>query len=577
MRRFQLVLVGFCLASSMLAVSPDRLSATLGWDDEQTLSDPISSASWLDFALSADGTTAVAAWSRASGGTSRVEVSVASIQAGTATWSTPVQLSAAGQSAGGAQVALSADGATAIVVWFRYDGFNNIIQASVGSPRTGTWEAPQNLSAAGQNAEDQSVAINGAGTKAIVAWRRFSGGFYWFPQRSVGTIAGGVATWGAVSTFSPQARSTVGAPQVAVAQNGLSGGVAWHYDSAPNVIQASIATTSALSAFSADTTLSTDPAYSVVPRLSIENGVAVSTWSQETGGGNHQIKSSTALLNSNPLVWSAPVNVSANGQPAWNASVDLDSSAALSLATWRRSNGTHFIAQAVLATVANGVTTWGTVTDLSAVGQSVSDLDAAIAGNGQTAGAVWRRTDNAGIARVQFSRAVIAAGIPQWTAPVDISSAGANAMEPVIGLADDSSVGMAAWLAEVQPGTWAVRSRVLFDRPDPNPPLQASPPIVSLYKVSLDPRGGACVVGGVSHGQPWTEYMLGYGYLPGPSDCSRLGFELVGWADHSSASTALRLPFLIDPRDERWRWFIADNYSLVSVWRAVPASGGSSG
>ena len=100
--------------------------------------------------------------------------------------------------------------------------------------------------------------------------------------------------------------------------------------------------------------------------------------------------------------------------------------------------------------------------------------------------------------------------------------------------------------------------------PDPEPEPQIPP--TSLWRIALDPSGGRCVVDGSSHDEQWTTMFVGYGYLPGPTDCSRDGFTLAGWADPSSLGNSSTLPLLIDPSDGEQRWFVAANHSLVAVW-----------
>jgi hypothetical protein len=85
-------------------------------------------------------------------------------------WEAPVQLSAFGQHAQNPQVAFDAQG-DAVVVWDRYDGSHRIVQASrlkAGGP---VWEVPINLSAAGEDATGEQVALDSQGD-AIAVWTR---------------------------------------------------------------------------------------------------------------------------------------------------------------------------------------------------------------------------------------------------------------------------------------------------------------------------------------------------------------------------------------------------------------------
>ena len=102
----------------------------------------------------------------------------------------------------------------------------------------------------------------------------------------------------------------------------------------------------------------------------------------------------------------------------------------------------------------------------------------------------------------------------------------------------------------------------------PSPSSPSSQP-VSLWRAALDPNGGVCVDQGVEQTGAWNKMFLGYGYLPGASDCSRPGYTLAGWADATSPDTVLSLPSLIDESDGKRRYFVANDMDVVAVWSAV--------
>ena len=104
--------IGYGIAQSR-AASINAGSTT--WSNMQDLSTPIELTSvGSDVALSADGTTAVAVWSFGSVNSRR-----ASVSAGTATWKRTQPVSAKGA---GPLIGLSRDGRTAVSVWNRSDG-----------------------------------------------------------------------------------------------------------------------------------------------------------------------------------------------------------------------------------------------------------------------------------------------------------------------------------------------------------------------------------------------------------------------------------------------------------------------
>ena len=96
-----------------------------------------------------------------------------------------------------------------------------------------------------------------------------------------------------------------------------------------------------------------------------------------------------------------------------------------------------------------------------------------------------------------------------------------------------------------------------------------SPAIVPLWKAKLDPNGGTCV-DGTSRSGAWTREFLGFSYIPGPTDCTRPGFNFAGWANTSTPTAVRNLPLLIDPSSDTRRYFVAENVDLIANWTPSP-------
>ena len=91
-----------------------------------------------------------------------------------AAWTAPADLSASGQNARAASLAVDAAG-DAVFAWRRFDGTNDRIQAQTRSA-AGVLGPVRTLSAAGQPAFGNQVAIDGAGN-AVITWLRNDGAF----------------------------------------------------------------------------------------------------------------------------------------------------------------------------------------------------------------------------------------------------------------------------------------------------------------------------------------------------------------------------------------------------------------
>ncbi len=175
-------------------------------------------------AVAADGTATVT-WSGPS------NIVQASTRPPGGTFSAPFDLSVAGQDANYPQVAVAADGTTT-VVWDRFDGANTIVQASTRPPGS-TFAAPVDLSATGQNAKNPQVAVGVDGSTTVV----------WDRNNSANTIVqastrppGG--TFAAPVDLSATGQDAVD-PQVAVAADGTANVVWDRSNGASNIVQAS--------------------------------------------------------------------------------------------------------------------------------------------------------------------------------------------------------------------------------------------------------------------------------------------------------------------------------------------------
>jgi len=148
-------------------------AAALTWSAPVDLSAAGQFASSPQVTVSADGSKLTGVWERYNGSNWIVQART-STDSG-ATWSPPVDLSAAGQDAYGRQVTGSADGSKLVSVWHRYNGSNWIVQARTSTDSGATWSDPVDLSAAGQDANDPRVTGSADGSRLASVWRRYNG------------------------------------------------------------------------------------------------------------------------------------------------------------------------------------------------------------------------------------------------------------------------------------------------------------------------------------------------------------------------------------------------------------------
>lgn len=211
-----------------------------------------------------DGATTLV-WSRTIGSVSTVEQSTR--QPG-GSFAPPVRISTAGQNAVDPRIAIGADG-TAGIVWRRFDGANDIIEAAIRPPG-GSFGAPTTLSGPGQSASDARIAI-GRNGETIVVWSRSNGSHT--EIQSASSPAGG--TFAEPVSLSGAADADL--PEIAVGDDGTTIAVWRFFDGANTVVQAAIRSPDG--SFGAPVDVSPSGVNAFVPRVAIApDGTATVVW-----------------------------------------------------------------------------------------------------------------------------------------------------------------------------------------------------------------------------------------------------------------------------------------------------------
>jgi hypothetical protein len=283
----------------------------------------------------------------------------------------PVQdLSAAGQSANDPHVAVGPNG-NAMAVWQGFDGTNTIVQGR-RIAADGALGPVRDLSAAGADANSPRVAADTVGN-AIAVWRRFNGSVQIVQTRRIGTDG----TLGATQDLSAPGQYGT-APQVAVNPAGNAVAV-WHrFDGTKEIVQArrigadgSIGATQDLSPTGQD---------SVLPQVAVDGaGNATAVWrGSSLGIGPVQARRVTADGSLGPI---QDLSAMADGPR-----VAIDP-AGIATATWQHFDGSNLIVQE-RRIAADGAL--GTIQDLSAPGQNGTSPQLAVDAAG-VAIVTWQR------------------------------------------------------------------------------------------------------------------------------------------------------------------------------------------
>ncbi len=323
------------------------------------------------------------------------------------------------------QVAVAVDGTTT-VVWERWDGFNDIVQARTRPAGSSTFGAAVNLSAAGGNATAPQVAVAVDGATTVV-WER-SNGSQVTVQAS--TRPAGSDTFGDAENLSDPALGDAYEPQVAVAAGGETTVVWYHDNGANDIIQASTRPAGGTFPVPADVVnLSAAGGNGDDQQLAVAaDGTTTVIWRRSS-----RIQASTRPAGGTFPVPGDVVNLSAAGATAPQVAVGVDGATTV---VWRRNNGSNNIVQA--STRPAGSSAFGAVVEfLSAEGRNAYDPQVAVGANGATT-VVWTRRNDSGDDIVQ-ARTRPAGSDTEFGDVVNLSTTGQDAYDPQVAVGVDGA------------------------------------------------------------------------------------------------------------------------------------------
>ena len=357
------------LASSLVLAALPAAAVVGSWSTPVDLSATGEDAYDAQITVSSTG-LATAIWYRNNGSNDIIQSSTSQIGGA---WTTPVNLSAAGQDASEPQLTVDSTGLVT-AVWLRDDGMSNRVQSST-SLSGGAWTTPVNLSAAGANAFNAQVTVDSTGL-ATAIWTRYDGSRY-IIQSSTSQSGG---TWSAPVNLSALGRDASD-PELTVSSTGLATAVWSRYDGSSFIIQSS--TSQSGGAWSTPVDLSATGEAAIDPQVTVSStGLATAVW-ERYDGSNWIIQSRTSL---NGGAWSTPVNLSAAGRDASGAQLTV-SSTGFATAVWRRFDGSNDIIQ---SSTSQSGGTWSAPVNLSAAGGNADRPKVTVSSTG-LATAIWSR------------------------------------------------------------------------------------------------------------------------------------------------------------------------------------------
>ena len=354
--------------------------------------------------MSADGTSAAAAWLTSVGGNSVVYSRVATVTSSGVAWGSVAELSDATSIARRPRIAQSANGAMLTAVWLQQRDGRSVVQSrsAIVDASDASWGATTDLSDPGGDVRDLSIVLSAAGTKSVATWMWLEEDRYYayLVQTRSAMIVDNVATWGPTTDLSDGAEGDGNYPQVALSANGARATAVW------------------------------------------------SGWDGQSNTMTAQSKSATIL--GNVVTWSTSTKLSDTTQNAHDTRVALSSDGTKATALWSRFNGSAMVLQSRSATIVGSAATWGAVSDLGETGgpQDAAQEDrpqAAMSADGARVTALWLLVGSDGEALLQTGSATIAGTVAAWTDVSTLSQPGENAGYPQLAMSADGTTSTVVW------------------------------------------------------------------------------------------------------------------------------------
>lgn len=142
--------------------------------------------------------------------------------------------------------------------------------------------------------------------------------------------------------------------------------------------------------------------------------------------------------------WGAISNVSTTGASVDGLCIKVSADGTMATATWTYDDGSSRSVQTASAVISGNVATWGTVTTLSAPGQSGLSTQIALSSDGTKALAAWERS-NGSVLVCQAACATISGNTATWGTVQDVSDTGADAYSPQVAMSSDGSMAIMGW------------------------------------------------------------------------------------------------------------------------------------
>jgi hypothetical protein len=351
-----------------VAVSDD---SGVTWDDSTALSVAGRNAAFADMAMTDDGLNMVNGWKRFDGSDWPAQATGSSD--GGVTWSAPATLSAPVADIFNPDVAIAAQSTRRVMIWER-GVIPRLIQATV-SDDSASWATPVDLSAGSGNATTPKVAISDDGQQIVSVWSEFFSTF----QIQTRVSRDGGATWDDSVTFPVSTLGSSANPQVAMSGDGVRVVTAWTAGSGPsNQVHVR---TSDDSATTWNPIVLVDEAgmTASTPSLATSaNGSVSSVAWMITDAGVRYVQ--VAVTTDGGVTWGAPITVSGGSGGVNAPRISMSQDGVRQAVVWNEGTSPNFVNR--LSYSFDSGATWSEPFDLSVPLSSSTSPSVAVAGDG---------------------------------------------------------------------------------------------------------------------------------------------------------------------------------------------------
>lgn len=418
------------LVPTLLVAIPPALGATSIWNTNSTISGE-SDSGRPDFAMSADGSRMLAVWDES--GSVRAKMASVSIN-GSMSWTATLTLGGTAYTypvtyplAYSPQVALSADGTTAIVSWLRQEGENSysfVAKTAALTSNSITWGATTVLSATKSiNPGWSRVAISANGSMATAVWN-----FDWneLATRSA-AVTGTSASWGETSVLATNG----GTPELTLSSTGTTAVAVWT-TSNPNVVHSSTASISGSKASWSSGAAVLDGMWPKIRMSTDGSRVVVMSWDWSDGW---VMRLRAGAFSKGAIGWGSSSVQRIGAESVW-PQISLSANGMVAATIWEnQGSGIIESRQALISyTKTGGIFTWGGTQSVSDIQQGRSIYPKiALSGDGIHVLATWYQNIGAasgenwlyfGQSSVKVAKATITKGIAVWEMPTELFAGG---------------------------------------------------------------------------------------------------------------------------------------------------------